>query len=93
MKKKIIEFKCDFPGCKKRIKVESEYLSDRTPYPYDKGWVYLYNHKGKVAQNVFFEAEDNHFCGGEHLIEFIQLQITRALKEKKIMEMPKLRDN
>jgi len=57
MSKEIIEkaiFTCD--NCKKKE------ILDNEKYPYDKGWVFLYNFKFKVASNKSNPNKEKHFC-------------------------------
>jgi hypothetical protein len=75
MKEDLTTFTCD--NCKKK-----ETVKQKTGYPYDKGWVYLFNLKGKIASQ-HYDIQDKHFCCLNCEIEFIRKMIEALIQPKK----------
>lgn len=89
MKKNFVKFTCDY--CKKDLMRES----GSNAFPYEKGWQYIYNLKGRtldcyapgIQTDLKEIAElDKHFCSMKCLLEWIVNQFTPndiTIKDKK----------
>ena len=65
----LTKFICD--ECKKEG-TESE---QPRSYPYNEGWVYLYNFKFKLAKDKDYTIADKHFCCKECFIKFLMRKL------------------
>ena len=80
-KTKSTEFGCDYPKCKKKVKVNTDEYCPAN-FPYDKGWLYIYNHQAKSKPNNKILITDAHFCCKEHLLKFLEMQIDISLEDR-----------
>jgi len=64
-KRILTTFECDF--CKKR-----SYESEEPPeYPYNFGWIYIYNLNFKTCNDKINNLKDLHFCCRDCFIKYI----------------------
>ena len=58
-------FACD--NCKKEIKI----LQDKNfKFPYNEGWIYVFNLELKTAMNETLQIRDKHLCCDECYLDF-----------------------
>ena len=75
MKKNKVTFTCD--NCEEEISVEGE--SKRQKFPYEKGWIFMYNLEWK-RKNPMSERpiKDKHFCCKECAIQFVEKEFKKT---------------
>ena len=65
----------------------SEVGSETEPFPYDKGWSYVYNLKWKTCTKLLgkkeVEVRDKHFCSTDCLIKHFTEHIGETRGKKK----------
>ena len=71
--KTLTTFNCDECG------KQSEERTKDNCFPYEKGWVYIYNLEFKVASNHLNRIKDKHFCGPVCFHNYVQKIIQEAL--------------
>jgi hypothetical protein len=70
MKRILGRFVCDNCGKEGEIFEESQ-----KHYPYDDGWVYIYNFKFKLDKNKERGIVDKHFCSKDCMKDFINKEL------------------
>lgn len=97
MKKKYVEFSCDF--CEKKLMKSENYwdknergaIPKEYPFPYDEEWIYLHSLIFKTSPNEKTkespknECYDRHFCSEECLFKFLKKRI-KETKMQNLME-------
>jgi len=68
---KLRTFKCDCKGCKKSVSI-NELMEN---FPYEKGWIYIYELILKVRNRDSLKAQDKHYCCLEHFQKSIKDEI------------------
>lgn len=80
---KLVNFECD--DCREnsgfRSEIDSECYKGQLPFPYDRGWVYIYNFAFKIFGNSIV-IKDKHFCSRICLIKFVNKLMNRACAEE-----------
>lgn len=76
MKEQKTIFTCDKSGCGK----DTEWLKG---FPYDQGWVYIYNAQIKVNKDRQIRMMDRHYCSQSHMLEDIKEKMERPRNEIK----------
>ncbi len=62
-------FECD--NCKKKSSEREKGMG----FPYDLGWIYIYEMKFKISKNKHESMEDKHFCNKECFIMGIKKKL------------------
>jgi len=66
-------FVCD--NCGKKSKLMEETHKLHSGYPYDEGWVYLYDFQFKEEKNTQKRSSDKHFCSSGCMKQYIIKEI------------------
>ena len=74
------EFICNH--CNKSIVIPNDNFDGSCQFPYDSGWIFIYNLEFKVEQKLPLKIAKEHFCSKKCLTDHIRQRIKEHIVEQ-----------